>query len=87
MNKRLATVREKIRKTRRKIEEEEEYLEVLLKEEKQLENKEIIARFRAMNGKNGDVMEILDLVMGESSKTEEKQKEEVIELYEDHETS
>ena len=87
MNKRLATVREKIQKTRRKIEEEEEYLEVLLKEEKQLENKEIIARFRARNGKNGDVMEILDLVMGESSKPEEKQKEEVIELYEDHETS
>lgn len=87
MNKRLATVREKIRKTRRKIEEEEEYLEVLLKEEKQLENKEIIARVRARHGKDGDVLEILDLVMGESSKPEEKQKEEVIELYEDHETS
>ena len=87
MNKRLSTVREKIRKTRRKIKEEEEYLEVLLKEEKQLENKEIIARIRALNGKGGDVMETLDLVMGESSEPEEKQKEEVIELYEDHETS
>lgn len=58
-NKKIERVREDIRKTENKLREMEEYLKTLRLQEKQLEDEEIIKQIRALNEKNGDVLDVL----------------------------
>ena len=58
-NKRLVRVKEDIKKTKKKINEAQEHLKVLLALQRQIENDEIIAVLRAETEKGGDVIETL----------------------------
>lgn len=59
MNRKIAKVREDIRKAEARAREAEEYVKTLRAKERQLEDEEIIARIRAMQGKGTDIMDVL----------------------------
>lgn len=59
MNKKIEKVREDIRKAEARAREAEEYVKTLRAKERQLEDEEIIARIRAMQGKGADIMDVL----------------------------
>ena len=58
MNKKIMKVREDIRIAEARLREDEEYLKTLRAKQRQLEDDEIIAQIRKMQGK-GDIMETL----------------------------
>ena len=59
MNRKIAKVREDIRKAEARAREAEEYVKTLRAKERQLEDEEIITRIRAMQGKGTDIMDVL----------------------------
>jgi hypothetical protein len=59
LNRKIAKVREDIRKAEARAREAEEYVKTLRAKERQLEDEEIIARIRAMQGKGTDIMDVL----------------------------
>lgn len=75
-NKKIERVREDIRKTENKIREMEEYLKTLRLQEKQLEDEEIIKQIRSLNGKNGDVLDVLRMVQNMKSEPKESYEKE-----------
>ncbi len=77
MNKKIEKVREEIRKTESKIRELEEYLKTQKDKERQLVDEEIVSQIRAMQEKNGDVLDVLRMVQDMKSSTENKESEEV----------
>ena len=59
MNKKIQKIREDIRKAEACLKEDEEYLKTLRARLRQLEDDEIIAQIRSMQGKGSDIMETL----------------------------
>ena len=59
MNKKIQKIREDIRKAEAHLKEDEEYLKTLRARLRQLEDDEIIAQIRSMQGKGSDIMETL----------------------------
>ena len=59
MNRKLARVRTDIRKAEAKLREHEEYVKTLRERERQLEDEIIIDEIRAMQEKDGDVLDLL----------------------------
>lgn len=60
MNKKIEKVREDIRRTEKNIRDMQDHLKTLKLKEEQLVNEEIVRRIRAMNGRDGDVLEVLE---------------------------
>jgi hypothetical protein len=59
LNRKIEKVREDIRKAETRAREAEEYVKTLRAKERQLEDEEIIAQIRAMQGKGADIMDVL----------------------------
>lgn len=76
MNRKIAKVREDIRKAEARAREAEEYVKTLRAKERQLEDEEIIARIRAMQGKGTDIMDVLRDVQNRNRSGSEPETEE-----------
>lgn len=76
MNRKIAKVREDIRKAEARAREAEEYVKTLRAKERQLEDEEIITRIRAMQGKGTDIMDVLRDVQNRNWSGSESEAEE-----------
>lgn len=76
MNRKIAKVREDIRKAEARAREAEEYVKTLRAKERQLEDEEIITRIRAMQGKGTDIMDVLRDVQNRNWSSSEPEAEE-----------
>ena len=75
MNRKIAKVREDIRKAEARAREAEEYVKTLRAKERQLEDEEIITRIRAMQGKGTDIMDVLRDVQNRNRSCSEPETE------------
>jgi hypothetical protein len=76
LNRKIAKVREDIRKAEARAREAEEYVKTLRAKERQLEDEEIITRIRAMQGKGTDIMDVLRDVQNRNWSGSEPEAEE-----------
>lgn len=71
MNPKIEKVREDMRKTENRLRELDEYLKSLRIREKQLCDEELVKVMRNMAGKDGDVMLLLDVFVGQNKPSTE----------------